>query len=224
MAHGGFPIMGLKSYAAPWCLVSSDRPLADAQDSITSIGFSLADVPIVPAFGAHKKNVPQIMDAVNKLGAKFILWEGIDMCVSNANSGGEVAEFLSRVTAYCEAGLTILGTTGVAKLKPHEVYANPRQLVSGSSVWERATSSDLVIQPINPWDPGCPDRLLYCTLKQEPSFSVAGKFDDRGILVFDNWTERHIGAKVAQLIGKKGEVENIKRIITSDRFFSPNSR
>lgn len=220
MAQSGYSIMGLKSSPVPWCLVSSDRPLADVEDSIYSVGFKPSDVNIVPAFGANSKSFLQIFEAIEKHHAKFVLWEGLDMMVNNPNSPGEVGQFLSRLSSYCEKGLTILGTVGVAKLKPNEVYSNPRQLVGGSSIWERSTSSNLIIQATNPFDPGDNSRLLYCTLKNEASFSVVGQFDANGVLVFDNWSARQFGAQVAALIGRKSDLDKVKTIITGRAFFA----
>jgi len=187
MWHACLPVMGLKSWPVPWCVVCGDRPLADAQDTLTSMGLPLSEVPIIPAFGKHNKIFLKVMEEIEDGGYKFVFWEGFDMLVKNPNNPNEVKELLSNMTAYCEDGLTVLGTVGVAKLKPHEVYQNPRQLVAGSSIWERATSSNLIIVPTNPLDIGDKNRLLYCSLKNSPSFSVTGSFDDKGILVFKDW-------------------------------------
>ena len=188
----------------PWCLVCRDRPLEDVQESVTSMGFSLSHVNIIPAFGKHSKPLYEIMDEVEKVGAELVFWEGLDMMVRNPNNPHEVSELLSRLSAYCEDGLTILGTVGVAKLKPHEMYDNPRQLVAGSSVWERCTSSNFIIRALNPKDISDTGRLLYVSLKNAPSFAVAGHFDDSGVLVFDDYENRHLGQVLAQKMGQRG--------------------
>jgi hypothetical protein len=201
MYSAGMPVLGLESHPERWCIVGRDRPLGDVQDTIQSIGFNLNDVDIIPAFGQHSKPLYQIMGEIEDLGAKLVLWEGFDMMVRNPNNPHEVGEFLSTVTAYCEKGLTVLGTVGVAKLKPHEMYQNPRQLVAGSSIWERATGTNFIIVATNPRDIGDSHRLLYVSLKNEASFAVGGQFDDNGILVFDDYEMRHRGADLAQNIG-----------------------
>jgi len=184
MWHACLPVMGLRSWPVPWCVVCGDRPIADAHDTLNSMGIPLSEVPIIPAFGKNNKPFFRIMEEIKDGGYEFVFWEGFDMLVKNPNNPNEVKELLSDVTAYCEEGLTVLGTVGVAKLKPHEIYQNPRQLVAGSSIWERATSSNLIIVPTNALDIGDKGRLLYCSLKNSPSFSVTGSFDDKGILVF----------------------------------------
>ena len=197
MYASGYPIMGCKSNPVPWCIVCKDRPLSDVQDTITRIGFKYSDINIIPAFGKYNKTLDMITREIDKSGSQFVLWEGFDMMVKNPNSAGEVGEFLSVVTSHCEEGKTVLGTVGVAKLKPHEMYQNPRQLVAGTSIWERATSTNLIIQAIDPGNISDGRRLLYVSMKNDPSFAVGGKFDDNGILVFDTWAERDKGEKLA---------------------------
>lgn len=197
MYQHGLPVLGLKVHPVPWCVVCRDRPLADSEDMLKSMGFSPQDVNIIPAFGKHSRTRTGIFSAIEDSGAKLVLWEGFDMMVKSPNNPYEVGEFLSEVSAYCEDGLTVLGTVGVAKLKPGERYDNPRQLVAGSSVWERATSSNLIIVSCNPRDLSDGRRILYVSLKNEPSFQLAGRFDESGMLVFDDWEFRHRGALLA---------------------------
>jgi hypothetical protein len=183
------PVLGLASHSTPWALICSDRPLEDAEDTIESLGYKPNAVNIIPAFGKHNKSASKIMEEVRKQGIKLIFWEGFDFMVKNPNNPYEVREFLGDMSSHCEdGGITIIGTVGVAKLKPHEIYQNPRQLVAGSSIWERATSTDLIIQAVNPKDIADPRRILYVSLKNTGSFSVNGRFNDKGILVFRDWT------------------------------------
>ena len=196
-------MLGLQSFPVPWCMVCRDRPLADAQDTVRSIGFDLGDVHIIPAFGKHSKILHTIMTEVQDYGAKLVLWEGFDMMVRSPNNPSEVGDFLSQISAYCEEGLTVLGTVGIAKLKPHEMYDNPRQLVAGSSVWERASSTNFIIRSINPKDIADGRRLLYVSLKNSPSFAVKGDFDDNGMLIFEDYAYRQDGADIAKIIGAR---------------------
>lgn len=200
--------MGLKSFPVKWCMVCRDRPLQDALDTITSMGFPEEDVNIIPAFGQYSKQRYEIMTAIEDADAKLVLWEGFDMMVRNPNNAYEVAEFLSEMSAYCEQGLTILGTTGIAKLKPHEMYTNPRQLVSGSSIWERSTSTNLIIVARNPGNVEDGRRILFACLKNQASFTVEGHFNDWGMLEFEDWEDRLTGeqlkAAIADVRGVKG--------------------
>ena len=203
MGMAGLAALDLNHKRAPWCIVSRDRPLSDVQGMLRGMGFSVEDVHIIPNFGKHSRPRYQVMEAIAREGVEFVLWEGIDFEVNNPNNPHDVATLLSELTAYCEGGLTILGTTGVAKLKPNETYQNPRQLVAGSSAWERCTHTNMVIVPINPVDIEDPRRLLYVSLKDDPSFTVAGEFGDRGILSFEGYEARERGARLANATAKE---------------------
>ena len=206
----GLPVMGLKSHPVPWCVVCRDRPIQDAIDTITSMGFAEGDVTLIPAYGKDSKSRSLIMAEIEKCGAKFIFWEGFDLMVSNPNKASVVDEFLGEVTAYCQDGLTILGSVGVAKLKPYETYANPRQLVAGSSVWERSTSTNMILVPRCPGNLEDARRVLFVSLKNEPSFTLGGHFNGTGALEFDNWEDRLNGRMLEEALedvrGKKRRV------------------
>src|SRR5208337_4252581 len=129
MYEAGYPVLGLPSTSTPdhCCLICRDRPIEDAEDTIKSMGFDPGDVDIIPAFGKHSRPIYDIMTEVHKHKAKLLFWEGLDMMVRNPNNPYEVGELLSQLSAYCcQDNLTVLGTVGVAKLKPHEMYDNPR--------------------------------------------------------------------------------------------------
>ena len=203
--------MGLKSFPTKWCMVCRDRPLQDALDTITSMGFPEEEVKIIPAFGQYSKQKYEIMREIKSMEAELVLWEGFDMMVRNPNNAYEVGEFLSEMSGYCEEGLTILGTTGIAKLKPHEMYTNPRQLVSGSSIWERSTSTNLIIVARNPGNVEDGRRILFACLKNQASFTVEGHFDEIGMLTFDDWQDRLTGDKLTAAIADVRGVKGRKR-------------
>jgi len=203
------PVMGLRSYPAPWCIVSGDRPLIDVQETIVSMGLPLEEIPIIPAFGKHQKSRFKILEEIIAKKYQFIMWEGFDMLVKNPNNPGEVKEMLSSMTAFCEEGLTILGSVGVPKLKPSEAYENPRQLVGGSTVWERVTSTNIIICPTNPKDIADPHRIMYACLKNSDSFRCPGSFDEQGRLTFQNWD--HYEAEARFLDGLDKRNRQLKR-------------
>ena len=197
------PVLGLKSNAVPWGIVCRDRPLADVEEGMAKMRLKMSDLTIIPACGSQSKGYGDIIAEIRRLKLELVLWEGFDLMVENINSQGEVQQFLNQAIAHCEGGLTIIGSTGVAKLKPHEMYQNPRQLVAGSSVWERMTSTDFINQPIDPANIEDPRRILYVSLKNDPSFAVGGKFDHNGVLVFDDYEHRERGAELAKAKGNE---------------------
>ena len=180
----GIPFLGEESYPVPWGIVACDRPLRDVHDSLESMGLPKDCVPIVPAFGKHSIPKFKIMESIRDRGLHLVFWEGFDMMVRRPNDPYEVKEFLSEVSGYCDDyDLTVLGSVGVPKMKPNETYENPRQLIGGSTIWERATSTNLIIAPETP-DIDNPGRLIYVCLKNAPSFVMGGKFLEHGILTF----------------------------------------
>jgi hypothetical protein len=183
----GMPLLGKTSYPTPWCVISSDRPLADIEDTIGQLGLPRNEVNIIPAFGSRQRSdSATLTDAVKAAKGGLIFWEGFDMVVRNPNDPYEVRGWLSHISAYCEEGdITVIGSVGIAKLKPREAYENPRQLVAGSTIWERATSSNLMLVPYQPGDLTHPGRKLYVSLKNSPSFQCFGRFNYDGRLVFD---------------------------------------
>lgn len=183
----GLPFLDRTSYPGPWCVVSSDRPLADIEDTLAQLGIPRREINIIPAFGSRQRgNADTVADAVKSAKGGLIFWEGFDMTIKNPNNPHEVRNWLSHISAYCEEGnITVIGSVGVAKLKPGEAYENPRQLVGGSTIWERATSSNLILVPHTPGDLNHPGRKLYVSLKNSPSFQCWGRFNHDGRLIFD---------------------------------------
>lgn len=180
----GLPLWGLTSNPVPWCLVSSDRPISDPQNTIRSLGIDPSLVTIIGAFGRQEKSYWQIMEAIEHSGSRLILWEGLDCMVKNPNNPYESREFLSTLTGHCEDDdYTVLGTVGVPKLKPNEAYENPRQLIGGSTIWERCTGTNLVLTNMKPKDIASGKRRLYVCLKDHPSFQLDGKFNEQGALI-----------------------------------------
>jgi hypothetical protein len=174
----------------------------DVYDSLNGMKIPKGEVNIIPAFGIHSKSRMKVMEAVIKSGAKLVYWEGFDMLVKNPNNPFDVGQMLSEISAFCEAenGITVLGTVGVAKLKPHETYANPRQLIAGSSIWERATSTNFVIVATHPGNIESGQRLLYVCLKDTASFATLGDFSDGGFLTFQSWENRISGEELEKVV------------------------
>lgn len=181
----GKPFLEHQSYPVPWGIVSSDRPLKDCLDSYNSMGLDLEKLKIISAFGAKKIPDYEIIEKIKNLELQMVFWDGFDMLVDNPNSHAEVRDFLSRMTGYCEqCSMSILGSVGVPKMRIGQEYDNPRQMVAGSSVWERCTSTNLVIVPHDPADVGNALRTMHVCLKNSQSFKTEGRFDSAGILRF----------------------------------------
>jgi len=185
----GLPLLGQKSYPIPWTLVSSERPLADVYDSIIRLGLMPRDFDILPAYGRHNKSLTDIWKELDERGTpRLVFWEGFDAVVKQRNNAHEVREFMSASTAHCEEDkYTILGSGGVAKMKPYEWYDDPRQMTAGSEIWGRLASTVFIMLKENPADLSDSHRLMHICIKNDKSCTVRGCFDENGILTFDDY-------------------------------------
>ncbi len=69
---------------------------------------------------------------------KVLLVEGLDMWVQDAKDMKHVAVMATELRALAEKWhLSIIGTVGMPKMKPKEVYQAPRDRAFGSSAWAR---------------------------------------------------------------------------------------
>lgn len=72
------------------------------------------------------------------LGPKVLLVEGLDMWVTDAKDMKHVSVMATELRALAEhRHISIIGTVGMPKMKPKEVYQAPRDRAFGSSAWAR---------------------------------------------------------------------------------------
>jgi hypothetical protein len=180
--------------APPWVYVVGDRTLEDAQDSMRDMGIAPANVPTIPAFGEHNRATwLEVKLAVDKWApqAELIVVEGFqDLCPGQGRKN-EVREFLSGVSSYLNPslqhpnGITILGVVESPKLKPHEVYPNPRQRVSGVSAWGYHASTIMLVESAAKDESFAqPQRILWICHKAQARRKVDGCFDSNNRLIF----------------------------------------
>jgi len=187
----GRPLLGFTSHPCPWAYVSGDRLLVEAQDTIETMRLSLSDIPIIPAFGQDNKRWQAVIEEAAKMKVGLLVWEGFGDLAPHPACRPQVREFLSQISACCQPtdefpkGLTILGVMESPKLKPAERYRDPRQRISGVASWGYHTSTVMLIESPDPSDIANPERLLYASIKNAPSFSTVGRFDGHGHLHFE---------------------------------------
>lgn len=183
------PFLGRASHPVPWAYVVGDRPLVEAQDTISSMGHNPASIRMIPAYGLHNKNWYEIVRAARALVPipQLLVIEGFGD-LPNGEHKKEIRGFLSDVSAYCEStadfpsGLTILGIMESPKLKPNEKYRNPRQRVSGVSSWGFHTSTVIIIESDDEECTG-PDRTFWVCMKGAQRRKLRGSFDTQGRLI-----------------------------------------
>lgn len=183
----GENFLGFPSHPVPWAYVSGDRKLDEALETIDDLKMNPNDVPIIPAFGADDKNVEGILNEASKKGYQLLVWEGFgDFCPPPSHKH-QVRSFLSSLSSTCDRftnGLTILGIMESPKLKPHEMYKSPRQLISGVSSWGYHTSTVMMILHEDPDDETNSRRVLRADIKGYPRFKCEGDYDYNGHVVF----------------------------------------
>lgn len=190
MVEMGVPVLGLDVRPLPWCIVSYDRTLEEVHGVLKRIGLDPKATDIIPAFGRENKSPQKVWVEIEKRRhkAKVVLWEGIDGAVKNRNNSYEVREFCSEIAAHCQdERITLIGTGGIAKLKPWEMYDDPRQLAAGSEWWGRSASTMFVMRKWDPENVKDHRRVMDICPKAAAGCRVLGKFDSEGMLQFDSY-------------------------------------
>lgn len=187
--QAGMPILGFESNPVPWAYVVGDRLLIEAHDTCRAMGIDPTRIPMIGGFGDQNKSARAIMNEAEKMGVGLLVWEGFsDFCEGDRKK--EVREFMSNMAAYCHrkeffnSSLTFLGVMESPKLKPSEMYPDPRHRISGVAGWGYHASSVWLIESTDPHDIENPNRKLKCSIKNGPSVEAEGSFNDRGQLTF----------------------------------------
>ena len=187
--QAGNPVLGHASNPVPWAYVVGDRFLAEAEDTCRSMGIDPERIPMIGAFGDQDKSWLGVIKEATARKVGLLVWEGFtDFCPLERKK--EIRDFISSVGAYCcrpefhNGSLTILGVAESPKLKPGDRYDDPRQRISGFASWGYHTSSVLLIENECPANIEATERILHCSLKNAPSFTMEGQFNDRGHLEF----------------------------------------
>lgn len=184
-----FVLPAMLEQSPNWAYVSGDRSRLDAEDTIHSLGYNVADVPLIPAFGPERKGLNGVLDALTILNPKpeYVIWEGFQRLCADANRKHLTEAFLSAMDTVCRPnskfpnGLTILGVCESPKQKPHERYRNPRSRVAGSATWGYAASTVILIDNMpRDWAFEIHERVLWVCLKNAPRLKLHLVADERG--------------------------------------------
>ena len=187
----GKPFLGHTSHPVPWAYVIGDRLEEEAHDTISSMGIDPSKIQMIPAFGPHNKSYRQIMAAAAKLDPipQLLVIEGFADLVGGKDSRRDVREFLGTMGAYCcdkklfPAGLAVLGVVETPKMKPGEIYGNPRQRVSGVSAWGYHSSTIILIEKAGTdVSMETPDRSMWVCMKNSRREKLAAQFNEAGCL------------------------------------------
>lgn len=188
MIEAGIPVLGQDVQSLPFVIVSYDRTMEEVKGVLRRLGLDDRHTDIIPAFGNENKSDSQIWVEIDKRkhAHKIVLWEGIDGVVKNRNNSYEVRNFCSEIAAHCsDEHITLIGTGGIAKMKPWEMYDDARQLAAGSEWWGRSAATMFVMRKFDPENVQDPRRVMEICPKTAPGCRVCGRFDGDGMLEFD---------------------------------------
>lgn len=162
--EAGEPIFGFPSHPVPWLYVVGDRSQRETLNTITSLGINPSRIPLLPAF-APLLTTSAVLDEAEKRNAQLLVWEGFGNFCTDGNNSHTVHRWLSGMTEILQRNrhkqdrdtpLTILGVVEQPKMKPADIYKNPRQRVSGAAAWGHCSSTIFMIEP---WEEDCTGPL-----------------------------------------------------------------
>lgn len=180
----GKPVFGYATNPVPWVYVGADRGMESVTRTLVGMGIDPKRISTIPAWDKGL-NFNQIMDAVDKSGAKLAVIESFGSFVEPPANSACVKSFLHRASKWCrQAELTIIGVVESPKMKPYERYENPRQRVSGAAAWAHFTETIFLVEPTDVKDPKLPTRQLYVCPRNVAGATYTAAFDEMGRLIF----------------------------------------
>lgn len=150
----GDTVFGHRCHPCKWLYVVADRSKPETEATISSLGIDPATIPILPAF-APLRTCSEILDIAEKVEAKLLVWEGFGQYVGSNARHAEVRQWLSTMTQTIqqnkdnsprEQPLTIIGVMEQPKMKPRDIYQNPRQRISGVATWGHSCSTLFMVE------------------------------------------------------------------------------
>ena len=181
----GLPVLGYESFPEKWVYIASDRSEASVNRTMTDIGIDPKTINIIPAWGKHRKTLAQIFDAIKDSGAKLAVIEGFGGYAEEGTPSA-VRHHLSTVQHMLESeDVTVIGVVESPKMKPRDVYENPRQRVSGAAAWAHYTETIFLVEPTEVANPKLPSRRLIVCPRNAAGMILQSAFDNQGRLRFE---------------------------------------
>lgn len=118
-------------------------------------------VNVIPAMDLKYKSISEIVDHAKGLGAKLMVIEMFSYLLRGQHTSEAVRDFMGAVQGLlADEGMTIIGTMESPKMKPKDVYKNPRQRISGPASWGHCAETIMLVEP----DPRRPEDSPYRTV------------------------------------------------------------
>lgn len=179
----GKEVLGHRSYPVPWAYVPMDRPYSSVVETLLRLDIDPDFINIIPAMDYGYKSINPILDDAKHMGAKLIFIEMFSFLLEGPETKESVKEFMGAAQrALASTGMTIIGTMESPKMKPRDVYRNPRQRISGPASWGHCAETIILVEP----DPRKPENSPYRTIsihtRNDMPEIFPAKFDATGRL------------------------------------------
>ena len=138
-----------------------DRPYISVETTLLSLDIDPLHVNVIPAMDLGFKSITEVLDAAERDGAKLVVIEMFAYLLRGRQDSESVRDFMSAVQRMLTGtGMTIIGTMESPKMKPHDMYKNARQRISGPAAWGHCAETVFLVEP----DPKCPEDSPRRTL------------------------------------------------------------
>ena len=156
----GASILGHRSYPVPWAYVPMDRPYASVEQTLKSMSLPPWAIETIPAMDLGYDSINQVIDHAVQLQVKLLVIEMFAYLLKGRQTTESVREYMGAVQrALALHHLTIIGTMESPKMKPRDVYSNPRQRISGPASWGHCAETIIMVEPVA-GDPDGPKRTI----------------------------------------------------------------
>ena len=161
----GKPVLGHKSYPVSWCYVPMDRPYSSVEETLLTLKLDPLKINTIPAMDLGYNSITQVLDDAERMGARLVIIEMFAYLLKGPETRESVRAFMGACQRMLAGtGMTIIGTMESPKMRPKDVYRNPRQRISGPASWGHCAETIILIEP----DQHKPEDSPYRTIGIHP--------------------------------------------------------
>jgi hypothetical protein len=172
----GKPVLGHKSYPVPFCYVPMDRPYSSVEETLLTLNLDPLNMNIIPAMDLGLNKITQVLDRAEGTGAKLVVVEMFAYLLEGPETRESVRNFMGAAQRMLSGtGMTIIGTMESPKMRPKDIYRNPRQRISGPASWGHTAETIILIEP----DPSKSETSSIRTIGIFPRNGQAESFEAR---------------------------------------------
>lgn len=179
----GDTVFGKRSSPVPWVYISADRSQDSVHRTLSSMGISVKDIPLLPAWDMDISDSNRLFDEIEKCKVGLAVVESFGSFVEPPGNGKCVKQFLMRSARFMrQTGTTIWGVMESPKLKPFERYELARQRISGAAGWGHFSETIFLLEPTDLKNAEDPRRTLHICPRNGAAQVVDMTFDASGHL------------------------------------------